>query len=330
MIMTTTHRDGTRSPDGVLSRGLPPYRLIVLPDRTGHLLHFPSFLRDLAGQLPDLHPDTLQSTLRATLPFSQSSIAMFGKQIPEPRLTARAADDPTMSYSYTGREHVVSSAMEGTPLATLRRAIEGVLAEVVVGAGRTDGETPAVVRFNHCLANLYRDGSDHMGMHSDDEKELGRSPMIASVSLGAERRFVLVRKKGRASYEWPRNRGSEPLQVGVPARTWREVAATDLATGPEGEDGDGLVKVEGDRCEMRLEHGSLVIMAGDMQLNWKHGLLKEPKGADERINLTFRLFKMPDQSGEGGNEKGKRFVSEVEAGCEMGEERRVVKKKRNK
>jgi len=46
-------------------------------------------------------------------------------------------------------------------------------------------------RFNSALANAYRDGRDSMGWHSDDEKELGRAPLIASVSLGAERRFLL-------------------------------------------------------------------------------------------------------------------------------------------
>lgn len=52
------------------------------------------------------------------------------------------------------------------------------------------------VDFNSVLANLYRDGSDAMGWHADDEPELGEAPVIASVSLGATRRFLLRAREG--------------------------------------------------------------------------------------------------------------------------------------
>ena len=57
-------------------------------------------------------------------------------------------------------------------------------------------------RFNSVLANLYRDGRDCMGWHSDDEPELGPAPVIASVSLGATRRFVLKHRERAASAGW--------------------------------------------------------------------------------------------------------------------------------
>lgn len=60
-----------------------------------------------------------------------------------------------------------------------------------VAALRTEIERETGCRFNSVLLNLYRDGRDSMGWHSDDETELGPCPTIASVSLGAERRFVL-------------------------------------------------------------------------------------------------------------------------------------------
>ena len=50
------------------------------------------------------------------------------------------------------------------------------------------------VEFNSALLNLYRNGQDSMGYHSDDEKELGKNPVIASVSLGATRKFLLRHK----------------------------------------------------------------------------------------------------------------------------------------
>ena len=56
--------------------------------------------------------------------------------------------------------------------------------------------------FNSCLANLYRDGTDSMGFHSDDEPELGPEPTIASISLGARRRFVLRHRATRERWTW--------------------------------------------------------------------------------------------------------------------------------
>lgn len=58
------------------------------------------------------------------------------------------------------------------------------------------------VVFNSCLANLYRDGSDSMGYHSDDEPELGSRPVIASVSLGQRRPFVLRHRGTRQRWTW--------------------------------------------------------------------------------------------------------------------------------
>jgi alkylated DNA repair dioxygenase AlkB len=88
------------------------------------------------------------------------------------------------------------------------------------------------------LCNLYRDGNGSVGLHADDEPEMG--PVIASVSLGADRLFRLRRKDGSVAF-------SE-----------------------------------------RLPHGSLLIMAGDTQKNFKHEVAKEPRVTLPRINLTFR------------------------------------------
>ena len=59
-------------------------------------------------------------------------------------------------------------------------------------------DTVAGTRFNTVLLNWYRDGSDSMGYHADDETSLGRYPTIASASLGAERRFLIKPKHGNA------------------------------------------------------------------------------------------------------------------------------------
>lgn len=115
------------------------------------------------------------SQIIETAPWRQDEITMFGKRMAVPRLTAWHGD-PGATYSYSGL------TMDPHPwlgaLLPIRRCVEGLTS----------------CSFNSVLVNLYRDGSDSMGWHSDDETELGPAPVIASVSLGATRRFNLRRK----------------------------------------------------------------------------------------------------------------------------------------
>jgi alkylated DNA repair dioxygenase AlkB len=121
--------------------------------------------------------DALMRALRADVDWTQGAIAMFGREVPEPRLTAWFGD---ADYTYSGR------TMRAAPWPASLAALQARL------------ERAAGAPFNAVLLNLYRDGSDSMGLHADDEPELGTNPVIASVSLGAERRFVLVPKKKAA------------------------------------------------------------------------------------------------------------------------------------
>lgn len=102
--------------------------------------------------------------------WESRTITMFGKRHPEPRLTAWHGDEGAR-YRYSGIE---LSPSPWTPLLGSLRTI----CERISGAG-----------FNSVLLNLYRDGNDKMGWHADDEPELGPDPVIASMSLGAVRRF---------------------------------------------------------------------------------------------------------------------------------------------
>ncbi len=167
--------------------------------------------------------DALFATLRREVPWTQGAIALFGREILEPRLTAWFGD---ADYTYSGR--TVAAAPWSDPLASLRRRVEAA----------------AAAPFNAVLLNLYRDGRDSMGMHSDDEPELGPRPVIASVSLGAPRRFVLA----------PKGRGDRRRSANV---------------------------------ELDLGHGSLLVMGGECQHRYRHGVPKT-RVAGERINLTFR------------------------------------------
>ena len=117
--------------------------------------------------------DELLALLLATEPWEQRELVVFGKPVLQPRLMSWAGDLP---YRYSGQ--------------TLPpRALPPALAEL---QARLNDELEQV--FNHVVLNRYRDGRDHVGMHADDERELGRDPVIASVSLGATRRFSLKGK----------------------------------------------------------------------------------------------------------------------------------------
>ena len=116
--------------------------------------------------------------LRRQIDWQQEEILMFGRRVPVPRRVAWHGD-PGASYAYSGTEHHPSP---WTP--ALDRARD-----------RVTGLTG--VHFNAVLLNLYRDGRDGMGWHADDEPELGRDPVIASVSLGAARRFCLRHRRRR-------------------------------------------------------------------------------------------------------------------------------------
>jgi alkylated DNA repair dioxygenase AlkB len=115
--------------------------------------------------------------LRAEVAFGQPELRIMGRLVSVPRLVAWFGD---ATYGYSG---IVHAPLPFTP------ALEGLrwLASDIAG-----------VAFNSVLLNLYRDGRDSMGWHSDDEPELGADPVIASLSLGAVRRFRLRHKRNKA------------------------------------------------------------------------------------------------------------------------------------
>lgn len=109
--------------------------------------------------------------------WKQDKIKLFGKDLLQPRLTIFFGEKGK-TYTYSGLE------MSPTPLPDELNELKSKCERKSSG-----------IKFNVCLANLYRDGNDSMGWHADDEKELGARPVIASVSLGAERVFHLKHKK---------------------------------------------------------------------------------------------------------------------------------------
>jgi len=115
-----------------------------------------------------------------SLDWQQRPIRLFGREIMQPRLTCFYGE-PGVRYRYSGK------TLTADPLPDELKTLTERLSEELG------------VCFNSVLCNLYRDGRDSMGWHADDEPELGEAPTIASISLGAERRFRLKPKKGGAS-----------------------------------------------------------------------------------------------------------------------------------
>lgn len=103
-------------------------------------------------------------------------------------------------------------------------------------------ESHTTETYNSCLLNLYHDGTEGMGWHSDDEKDLKKDGAIASFSLGADRKFAFKHKSDKQT------------------------------------------------LNVILEHGSILLMKGEVQSHWLHSLPKSTRVLKPRINLTFRTI----------------------------------------
>ena len=175
--------------------------------------------------LPNHLPAALASeyfdNLRNTLAWQQPSITLYGKTHKIPRLQAWYGDADA---------HYAYSNMPMQPMPWTKSLLE--LKHIC--------ETQIKQEFNSVLVNYYRHGQDSMGMHADDEPELGEQPIIASLSLGGARNFDFKHKQSA------------------------------------------------EKVRIRLQHGSLLVMQGDTQHYWQHGINKSKRDMQARINLTFR------------------------------------------
>lgn len=170
-------------------------------------------------------PEALFSQLLAQTPWQEEDIVLYGKRYQQPRLVAWYGDKGR-SYTYSGVTH---NPLPWTPC--LRQILQDV-------------EHITNQSFNTVLLNHYRNHRDSMGLHADDEPELGACPIIASLSLGEERTLLFRHKHDKS----------------VPA------------------------------IKIPLPSGSLLLMSGATQQNWKHGIAKERHPCAARINLTFRTI----------------------------------------
>ena len=146
--------------------------------------------------------DRIFSSALNEIPWETSTIKMYGKEVPIPRLQCWIGD-PGCEYGYSGKSLQRYNFFE--PLIEIRSLIQNQLG----------------IYFNSVLANLYRDGNDSMGFHADDEPELGNNPVIASLSLGAERPLVFQNKDKTETKTFDQPHGSLMLMQGVTQSAWK-------------------------------------------------------------------------------------------------------------
>jgi alkylated DNA repair dioxygenase AlkB len=142
----------------------------TLRDKIGlNIFYFPNFLGKKKS-------DLLYKKFHGNIPWQKYKIKIFGKIYNQPRLTSfHSIGDKKYNYSQIG----IKNNYMTDDLKVLLNQIHS----------KTD------YKFNSVLLNLYRDGMDSNGWHSDNEPELGNDPKIASITLGEERFFHIKHRK---------------------------------------------------------------------------------------------------------------------------------------
>jgi alkylated DNA repair dioxygenase AlkB len=139
--------------------------------------------------------------LQTKISWQQGKIKLFGKVHSEPRLSSWIGD-PEAVYTYAGKQ------MKPDPWLTEIESLRQFL------------QFSFPYQWNSVLLNLYRDGHDYMGFHADNEPTLGSNPVIASLSLGAKRRFVFKNRLNAAKHELMLEHGSLLIMSGETQRDW--------------------------------------------------------------------------------------------------------------
>ncbi|MDD2802208.1 MAG: alpha-ketoglutarate-dependent dioxygenase AlkB [Methylococcales bacterium] len=143
----------------------------------------------------------LFTELQSSLAWQEEAIFIFGKSVKVPRLMCWIGDTDAY-YRYSGVDHQPNPWTQG--LQAIRQRVE----------------QQCQCRFNSVLANLYRNGQDSMGCHADNEKELGRNPLIASLSVGEERLFRLHHKQRKERLDVVLQSGDLLIMAGALQHHW--------------------------------------------------------------------------------------------------------------
>ncbi|WP_100656313.1 alpha-ketoglutarate-dependent dioxygenase AlkB family protein [Alteromonas flava] len=166
---------------------------LALPDAT--ITYIPQWLSAQEAE-------RCYQSLVSEITWSQDTIKLYGKTHLIPRLQAWVGDKQA-SYQYSG---IQLTPLPWTPTLTLLKQ---------------KCEQTCATEFNSVLANWYQHGQHSMGMHSDDEPELGAMPTIASVSLGAERTLTFKHKRNGEQHRLQLAHGSLLIMAGSTQRYWQ-------------------------------------------------------------------------------------------------------------
>ena len=166
----------------------------------GELLHGDGSALLVPEFLSEKDADAALEELMRKNAWEQQRLLMYGKFVDEPRLSTWHSDGQSYTYSGSAR-----TPQPWTPLLNdIREQCEG-----------QTGHT-----FNGVLVNFYRDGNDHLGWHSDDELVNGPEPLIASISLGAERRFDMRHRDSGEVVSTSLSHGSLLVMSGLSQKCW--------------------------------------------------------------------------------------------------------------
>ncbi|OVA01059.1 Oxoglutarate/iron-dependent dioxygenase [Macleaya cordata] len=184
------------------------------------------------------------------IPWTRPLIHVYGRSCVQPRDTCYFAAEGLPELQYY-KPHAYSWD-DYPPLKEILTAVHDAL----------PGSS-----FNSLLLNRYKNGSDYVAWHADDEKVYGPTPEIASISFGCEREFLLKKRPSKKT-----------SQVQIPTSRREEQPATKRLK----------ISSQNGQHSFVLKHGSLLVMRGYTQRDWLHSVPKRVKADAVRINLTFR------------------------------------------
>jgi len=189
---------------------IAPFTSGLLEGEGPELLWFPGFL-------PAAAADALLRRLQAEIAWEARHVNFGGRRVAVPRLVAWFGAE---AYRYGGFTHAA---------APLPPALAPLLAALDEAVGQHLGAVPG---FNSVLLNYYRDGRDSMSFHSDNEAQLGSEPVIASLSLGAQRTFQFRRIGGGGRCSGHLTHGSLLVMHGRSQADWQHAIPKEPADGP--------------------------------------------------------------------------------------------------
>ncbi|HEY9398853.1 MAG TPA: alpha-ketoglutarate-dependent dioxygenase AlkB [Nitrososphaeraceae archaeon] len=140
-------------------------------------------------------------SLLQNTPWKNDEVVVFGKHIVTKRKTAWYGDS---NYVYIYSSTIKEALPWTGELMNLKQIVENL----------------SNTKFNSCLLNLYHDGNEGMGWHSDDEKSIEENSTIASVSFGAERKFSFKHKQSKKIISVLLEHGSLLLMKEATQKNW--------------------------------------------------------------------------------------------------------------